>query len=180
MGPERAWLEKICVIYYSEKYTVAKKKRRWETAWKECSTKNAVSIVRQKLEFVSKAKKCPGSKNNCSWIKKVETRVKKWSFFSSNRQSRGWRLRPFPVLLLCALNVPKKIRQCMGLVAVSIWTSLTPATSNVCNFLPFLRKLPFWSRNNYWTFQKIRQCMGLVAVSIWTSLIPATSNVCKI
>ena len=37
----------------------------------------------------------------------VETRVKKWSFFSSNRQSRGWRLRPFPGMLLCPLNIPK-------------------------------------------------------------------------
>ena len=37
----------------------------------------------------------------------VETRVKKWSVFSSNRQSRGWRLRPFPGELLCPLNIPR-------------------------------------------------------------------------
>ena len=66
------------------KNAVTKKKRRWETPRKEWSAKNAVwsaknavwlaknavAIVRLHRNL-SRRQKTPGSKNNCSWIKKA-------------------------------------------------------------------------------------------------------------
>ena len=93
----------------------------------------------------------------------------KAEFFFLNRQSRGWQLRPFPGVLLCPLNIPKitifhgTITEHPGTITEhskkydSAWDWLQSPSEHLlylqhptyAKCLPFLRKLPFWSRNNY-------------------------------